>query len=122
MPELSYREAVRDALSQAMRKDEDVFVMGEDIAEMGGSMGVTAGMLDEFGPERVRNTPISEMAVVGAEIAAVVQEKAFDWLDAPIERVGAKFAPLPFAPVMEDYVVPHADDVLEAIKRTVARG
>ena len=58
----------------------------------------------------------------GAEIAAVVQEKAFDWLDAPIERVGAKFAPLPFAPVMEEYVVPDATDVLEAIRRTVARG
>ena len=41
MPELSYREAVRDALSQAMRRDDDVFIMGEDIAEMGGSMGVT---------------------------------------------------------------------------------
>jgi acetoin:2,6-dichlorophenolindophenol oxidoreductase subunit beta len=325
MPELSYREAVRDALSQAMRQDESVFVMGEDIAAMGGSMGVTAGMLDEFGPERIRNTPISEMAIVGAgigaamqgmrpvvevmyedfltvsmeqivnqaakhrymsggqlkvpltirtqggagwspgaqhaqqveawfvhvpglkvifastpadvrgllwsaiyddnpvvffehrtlyglkeevpdelegipigegrvhregsdvtvvatgrlvhealqaaeqaesegvsvevwdprtlqpldlgglvasvkktnrvvvaheavtrggfgaEIAAVVQEQAFDWLDAPVERVGARFAPLPFAPVMEEYVVPHADDVLEAIKRTVAR-
>ena len=326
MPELSYREAVRDALSQAMRQDESVFVMGEDIAEMGGSMGVTAGMLDEFGPERIRNTPISESAIVGAgigaaiqgmrpvvevmyedfltvsmeqivnqaakhrymsggqlkvpltirtqggagwspgaqhaqqveawfvhvpglkvvfpstpvdvrgllwsaiyddnpvvffehrtlyglkeevpdeleaipigqgrvhregsdvtvvatgrlvhealqaaeqaesegvsvevwdprtlqpldldglvasvkkttrvvvaheavtrggfgaEIAAVVQEQAFDWLDAPVERVGARFAPLPFAPVMEEFVVPHADDVLEAIKRTVARG
>jgi acetoin:2,6-dichlorophenolindophenol oxidoreductase subunit beta len=317
---------VRDALSQAMRQDESVFVMGEDIAEMGGSMGVTAGMLDEFGPERIRNTPISESAIVGAgigaaiqgmrpvvevmyedfltvsmeqivnqaakhrymsggqlkvpltirtqggagwspgaqhaqqveawfvhvpglkvvfpstptdvrgllwsaiyddnpvvffehrtlyglkeevpdeleaipigqgrvhregsdvtvvatgrlvhealqaaeqaesegvsvevwdprtlqpldldglvasvkktnrvvvaheavtrggfgaEIAAVVQEQAFDWLDAPVERVGARFAPLPFAPVMEEYVVPHADDVLEAVKRTVARG
>jgi pyruvate dehydrogenase E1 component beta subunit len=325
MPELSYREAVRDALSRAMRDDEDVFIMGEDIAEMGGSMGVTAGMLEEFGSERVRNTPISEMAIVGAgigaamqgmrpvvevmyedfttlameqivnqaakhrsmsggqvkvpltvrtqggagwspgaqhaqqveawfvhvpglkvvfastptdvrgllwsaiyddnpvmffehrtlygikeevpdelepiplgqarvhregedvtvvatgrlvhealaaakeaegegvsvevfdprtlqplddealiasvkkttrcvvaheavarmgfgaEVAAVVQEKAFDWLDAPIERVGAKFAPIPFAPVMEDYVVPHAADVLQAIYRTVGR-
>ena len=326
MPELSYREAVRDALSQAMRSDDDVFIMGEDIAEMGGSMGVTQGMLDEFGPDRVRNTPISEMAIVGsgigaamqgmrpvvevmyedfltvsmeqivnqaakhrymsggqlkvpltirtqggagwspgaqhaqqveawfvhvpglkvvfastpedvrgllwtaiyddnpviffehrtlyglksevpeelepiplgkarvhrdgedvtvvatgrlvhealsaaaeaekegvsvevfdprtlqpldedaliasvkktnrcvvaheaiermgfgAEIAAVVQEKAFDWLDAPVERVGAKFAPLPFAPVMENYIVPHAADVLEAVRKTVARG
>src|SRR6266403_739868 len=303
MPELSYREAVRDALSTAMREDEDVFIMGEDIAEMGGSMGVTAGMLDEFGPERVRNTPISEMALAGAaigaamqgmrpiaeimyedfmtlaaeqvvnqaakhrymsggqikvpvvfrtqggagwspgaqhaqqleawfvhipglkvifastpedvrgllwsaiyddnpvvffehrtlyglkedvpeelepipigqarvhheaeqqgvsvevvdprtlqpldedsivasvkktnrcvvaheavtrmgfgaEVAAVVQHQAFDWLDAPIERVGAKFAPLPFAPVMEEYVVPHAKDVLDAIQRTVQR-
>src|SRR5436309_2769576 len=73
MPELSYREAVRDALSQAMRNDEDVFIMGEDIAEMGGSMGVTQGMLDEFGPERVRNTPISEMALAGAAIGAAMQ-------------------------------------------------
>jgi pyruvate/2-oxoglutarate/acetoin dehydrogenase E1 component len=325
MPELSYREAVRDALSRAMREDENVFIMGEDIAEMGGSMGVTQGMVAEFGPERVRNTPISEMAIVGsgigaaiqgmrpvveimyedfltlsleqivnqaakhrymsggqvkvpltirtqggagwspgaqhaqqleawvvhvpglkvvfastpsdvrgllwsaiyddnpviffehrtlygikeevpdelepiplgkarvhregedvtvvatgrlvhealgaakeaekegisvevfdprtlqpldeqalldsvkktnrcvvaheavtrmgygAEIAAVVQYGAFDWLDAPIERVGAKFVPLPFAPVMEEFVVPHAADVLEAIKRTVGR-
>jgi pyruvate dehydrogenase E1 component beta subunit len=326
MPELSYCDAVRDALSTAMRADDDIFIMGEDIAEMGGSMGVTMGMLDEFGADRVRNTPISEIAIVGAgigaamqgmrpvvevmyedfltvsmeqivnqaakhrymsggqlkvpltirtqggagwspgaqhaqqveawfvhvpglkvvfastpadvrgllwsaiyddnpvlffehrtlygikeevpdelepialgkgrvhregadvtvvatgrlvhealkaaeqaepegvsvevwdprtlqpldldgliasvkktnrcvvaheavtrmgfgaEIAAVVQEQAFDWLDAPIERVGAKFAPLPFAPVMEEYVVPHAADVLEAVKRTVARG
>src|SRR5205814_136161 len=234
MPELTYREAVRDALSTAMRRDDDVFVMGEDIAEMGGSMGVTQGMLDEFGPERVRNTPISEMALVGAgigaamqgmrpvvevmyedfltlaceqivnqaakhrymsggqlkvpltvvatgrlvhealraaeeaegegvsvevvdprtlqpldeetlvasvkktnrcvvaheavtrmgfgaEVAAVLQHQAFDWLDAPIERVGAKFTPLPFAPVMEEWVVPHAADVLAAIRQTVGR-
>ena len=326
MPEITYREAVRDALSRALRADEDVFVMGEDIAEMGGSMGVTQGLLQEFGPDRIRNTPISEMAIVGsgigaamqgmrpvveimyedfltlsmeqlvnqaakhrtmsggqlkvpltirtqggagwspgaqhaqqleawfvhvpglkvvfastpedvrgllwssiyddnpviffehrtlyplkghvpdelepiplgqarvhregadvtvvatgrlvhealkaaeeaeregisvevvdprtllpldeetivgsvrkttrcvtaheavtrggfgAELAAVIQHGAFDWLDAPIERVGAKFAPLPFAPSMEQWVVPHAEDVLEAIRRTVARG
>jgi pyruvate/2-oxoglutarate/acetoin dehydrogenase E1 component len=325
MPELSYREAVRDALSTAMRQDEDIFIMGEDIAEMGGSMGVTQGMLDEFGPERVRNTPISEAAIVGtgigaamqgmrpvveimyedfltlaaeqvinqaakhrymsggqvkvpltirtqggagwspgaqhaqqleawfvhipglkvvfaatptdvrgllytsiyednpviffehrtlygikeevpdelepiplgqarvhregedvtviatgrlvhealtaaqraeeqgisvevvdprtlqpldeaalvnsvkktnravvaheavtrmgfgAEVASVLQYQAFDWLDAPIERVGAKFTPLPFAPVMEEWVIPHADDVLQAVMRTVGR-
>jgi len=322
--ELTYREAVRDALARAMRVDDRIFIMGEDIAEMGGSMGVTQGMLAEFGPERVRNTPISEIAIVGAgigaaiqgmlpvveimyedfltismeqivnqaakhrtmsggqvtvpltirtqggagwspgaqhaqqleswfvhvpglkvvfastpedvrgllwssiydpnpviffehrtlypikgevpdelepiplgkarvhregadvtvvatgrlvheslnaakeaeqdgisvevvdprtlspldvetivasvkkttrcvtaheavaqggfgsELAAVVQYGAFDYLDAPIERVGAKFAPLPFAPVMENYVVPHASDVLDAIRRTVA--
>jgi acetoin:2,6-dichlorophenolindophenol oxidoreductase subunit beta len=325
MPDLSYREAVRDALSRAMREDEDVFIMGEGIAEMGGSMGVTHGMLDEFGPERIRNSPISEMAIVGAgigaamqgmrpvveimyedfltlaceqlvnqaakhrymsggqlkvpltirtqggagwspgaqhaqqleawfvhipglkvvfastpsdvrgllwsaiyddnpvvffehrtlyglkesvpdelepiplgrarvhregtdvtvvatgrlvhesvsaaemaesdgisvevvdprtlqpldedtivssvkktnrcvvaheavtrmgfgaEIAAIVQHQAFDWLDAPVERVGARFTPLAFAPVMEQFVVPHADDVLQAIKRTVGK-
>jgi pyruvate dehydrogenase E1 component beta subunit len=325
MPELTYREAIREAMSEAMRRDDDVFIMGEDIAEMGGSMGVTQGMLEEFGAERVRNTPISEMAIVGAgigaavagmrpiveimyqdfttlameqlvsqaakhrymsggqvkvpltvrtqggagwspgaqhaqqleawfvhvpglkvvfpstpvdvrgllwsaiyddnpviffehrtlygikedvpeeiegielgkarvqregedvtvvatgrlvheaigaaadaeeegisvevidprtllpldedtivesvkktnrcvvaheavvrmgfgaEVAAIVQEKAFDYLDAPVERVGAKFAPIPFAPVMEEYVVPHKRDVLAAIKRTVER-
>jgi pyruvate/2-oxoglutarate/acetoin dehydrogenase E1 component len=325
MPELSYREAVRHAMSTAMRRDDDVFIMGEDIAEMGGSMGVTQGMLEEFGPERVRNTPISEMAIVGAgigaaiagmrpiveimyqdfttlameqivsqaakhrymsggqikvpltirtqggsgwspgaqhaqqlegwfvhvpglkvvfpstpedvrgllwssiyednpiivfehrtlygikgevpdeiepielgkarihregedvtviatgrlvheslkaadqaeqegisvevfdprtlqpldedaliasvkktnravvaheavtrmgwgaEVAAVIQEKAFDYLDAPVARVGAKFTPIPFAPVMEEWVVPHANDVLAAVKRTVGK-
>ena len=73
MAELTYREAVRDALSRAMREDEDVFIMGEDIAEMGGSMGVTQGMLAEFGPERVRNTPISEIAIVGTGICAAMQ-------------------------------------------------
>jgi acetoin:2,6-dichlorophenolindophenol oxidoreductase subunit beta len=72
MPELTYREAVRDALGAALRRDDDVFIMGEDIAEMGGSMGVTQGLLDEFGPERVRNTPISEMAIVGAGIGAAM--------------------------------------------------
>ncbi|HEY8726708.1 MAG TPA: alpha-ketoacid dehydrogenase subunit beta [Gaiellaceae bacterium] len=322
---MTYREAVRDALATAMRDDDDVFIMGEDIAEMGGSMGVTQGLVDEFGPERVRNTPISEMAIVGAgigaamqgmrpvveimyedfltlsleqivnqaakhrymsggqlkvpltirtqggagwspgaqhaqqleawfvhipglkvvfastpedargllwssiyednpviffehrtlygikatvpddiepiplgrarvhregedvtviatgrlvheslaaaekaekegvsvevvdprtlqpldedtlvgsvkktnravvaheavtrmgfgaEVAAVLQYQAFDWLDAPIERVGARFVPLPFAPVMEEFVVPHSEDVLEAIRRTVGR-
>lgn len=325
MPELTYREAVRDALAQALRQDDSVFLMGEDIAEMGGSMGVTQGLVQEFGPQRIRNTPISEMAITGAgigaamqgmrpvveimyedfltlsmeqlvnqaakhrtmsggqlkvpltirtqggagwspgaqhaqqleawfvhvpglkvvfastpedvrgllwssiyddnpviffehrtlypikgevpdelqpiplgkarihregedvtvvatgrlvhealkaaeeaeregisvevvdprtllpldeeaivgsvrkttrcvtaheavarggfgsELAAVIQHGAFDWLDAPIERVGAKFAPLPFAPAMEQWVVPHAEDVLEAIRRTVAR-
>jgi pyruvate dehydrogenase E1 component beta subunit len=57
----------------------------------------------------------------GAEVAAVLQYKAFDYLDAPIERVGAKFSPLPFAPVMEQYVVPGPQDVLDAIKRTVGK-
>jgi acetoin:2,6-dichlorophenolindophenol oxidoreductase subunit beta len=57
----------------------------------------------------------------GAEVTAVLQEEAFDWLDAPIERVGAKFAPLAFAPPMEQYVIPQTADVLAAVKRTVAR-
>jgi pyruvate/2-oxoglutarate/acetoin dehydrogenase E1 component len=73
MPEITYREAVRDALMHVMRGDDRIFLMGEDIAQMGGSMGVTTGLLDEFGPERIRNTPISEIAIVGAGIGAAIQ-------------------------------------------------
>jgi pyruvate dehydrogenase E1 component beta subunit len=73
MAEVTYREAVRDALARALREDESVFLMGEDIAEMGGSMAVTQGLLDEFGPKRIRNTPISEMAIVGSGIGAAIQ-------------------------------------------------
>jgi pyruvate dehydrogenase E1 component beta subunit len=94
MPELTYREAVRDGLARAMREDDSVFIMGEDIAEMGGSMGVTQGLLDEFGPERVRNTPISEMAIVGAGIGAamagmrpVVEIMYEDFLTLSLEQI-----------------------------------
>src|SRR5579885_1919855 len=94
MPEITYREAVRDALASAMRDDDDVFLMGEDIAEMGGSMGVTQGLLDEFGPERVRNTPISEMAIVGAGVGAeiagmrpVVEIMYEDFLTLSLEQI-----------------------------------
>src|SRR6201987_4780787 len=94
MPEITYREAVRDTLSRAMRSDGDVFIMGEDIAEMGGSMGVTQGLVDEFGPERVRNTPISEMAIVGAGIGAamagmrpVVEIMYEDFLTLSLEQI-----------------------------------
>jgi pyruvate/2-oxoglutarate/acetoin dehydrogenase E1 component len=94
MPEVTYREAVRDALGKALRKDEDVFIMGEDIAEMGGSMAVTQGLLEEFGPERVRNTPISEMAIVGAGIGAamagmrpVVEIMYEDFLTLSLEQI-----------------------------------
>jgi pyruvate/2-oxoglutarate/acetoin dehydrogenase E1 component len=94
MPEITYREAVRDTLAGAMRRDSDVFIMGEDIAEMGGSMGVTQGLVDEFGPERVRNTPISEMAIVGAGIGAamagmrpVVEIMYEDFLTLSLEQI-----------------------------------
>ncbi|MFL5962225.1 MAG: alpha-ketoacid dehydrogenase subunit beta [Gaiellaceae bacterium] len=94
MPEITYREAVRDALGTAMRKDGDIFIMGEDIAEMGGSMAVTQGLLEEFGPERVRNTPISEMAIVGAGIGAamagmrpVVEIMYEDFLTLSLEQI-----------------------------------
>lgn len=70
--ELSYAEAVREALQQAMRADERVFLLGEDIGVYGGAFGVTNGLLGEFGPERVRDTPISEAGIAGCAIGAAI--------------------------------------------------
>jgi pyruvate dehydrogenase E1 component beta subunit len=69
---MTYREALREAMSEAMRADDRVFLMGEDVGPYGGSFGVSRGMLDEFGPERIRDTPLSESAFVGAGIGAAV--------------------------------------------------
>jgi len=70
MRQITYRQAVQEALREEMQRDESVFLLGEDIAEFGGSYKVTSGLLEEFGPERVRNTPISEAAIVGAALGA----------------------------------------------------
>jgi pyruvate/2-oxoglutarate/acetoin dehydrogenase E1 component len=72
MRETTYREALREGLQEEMRRDERVFLLGEDIAEFGGTYKVTEGLLAEFGPERVRNTPISETAIVGAALGAAL--------------------------------------------------
>jgi pyruvate dehydrogenase E1 component beta subunit len=72
MREISYLEAIREAMQQIMRQNEDVYLIGEDIAEYGGAFGVTVGMLSEFGKERIRNTPISEAAIVGVGIGSAV--------------------------------------------------
>ena len=68
----TYRDAVRQAIREAMQADERVFLMGEDVGMYGGSFGVSRGLLDEFGPERVRDTPLSESAFVGAGIGAAI--------------------------------------------------
>ncbi|MEH6841115.1 alpha-ketoacid dehydrogenase subunit beta [Priestia megaterium] len=70
--EITYLEAVREAMSQEMRQNEDVFILGEDIGVYGGAFGVTRGMIEEFGPERVRNTPISEAAIAGGAVGAAL--------------------------------------------------
>ena len=72
MPEITYREAVHDAMVEEMRRDETVFLIGEDIGTYGGAFGVSAGMLAEFGPERIRETPISELGIVGAAAGAAM--------------------------------------------------
>ncbi len=70
--EITYREAMREAIREAMAEDPRVFVMGEDVADYGGTYAVTMGLLDEFGPERIRNTPLSESGFVGAGIGAAL--------------------------------------------------
>ena len=68
----TYREAVHDAIREAMLKDERVFLMGEDVGRYGGCYAVSRGLLDEFGPDRIRDTPLSESAFVGAGIGAAL--------------------------------------------------
>ncbi len=70
--EMSYQEAIREALREEMVRDERVFLLGEDIGKHGGAFGVTRTLFDQFGPERVRNTPISENSIVGAATGAAL--------------------------------------------------
>ncbi len=70
--EITYAQAVREALRQAMQRDPQVFLLGEDIGVYGGAFGVTDGLLDEFGSERVRDTPLSEAVIAGTAIGAAV--------------------------------------------------
>jgi pyruvate dehydrogenase E1 component beta subunit len=72
MMKMTYREAVRSALRDAMRADPRVFLMGEDVGRYGGAFAVSHGLLAEFGPERVRDTPLSESTFVGAGIGAAL--------------------------------------------------
>jgi pyruvate dehydrogenase E1 component beta subunit len=68
----TYREAIREAIREAMRADDRVFLMGEDVGLYGGSFGVSLGLLEEFGPQRIRDAPLSESAFTGAGIGAAI--------------------------------------------------
>ena len=70
--EISYQEAIREALREEMVRDERVFLLGEDIGKHGGAFGVTRTLFDQFGPERVRNTPISENSIIGVATGAAL--------------------------------------------------
>ena len=110
MTHTTYREALRAAHREALQRDPRVFVMGEDVGRYGGSYAVTKGPLDEFGDARIRDTPLSELGVVGAgigaegwrtcslaaEILARVGEEAFFDLDAPPARVCSEEVPIPY--------------------------
>ncbi|MGM9535760.1 MAG: alpha-ketoacid dehydrogenase subunit beta [Intestinibacter sp.] len=70
MKEITYKDAVREAMVEEMRRDEDIIFLGEDIGVYGGAFGVSVGMVEEFGEERVRDTPISEAAIAGCAVGA----------------------------------------------------
>ncbi len=70
MRELTYAQAIREAMTLEMRRDENIFLMGEDVGLYGGAFGVSAGMFEEFGEARVKDTPISEAVIVGAAAGA----------------------------------------------------
>lgn len=72
MATLTYLQAISDGLREALRADERVFVLGEDVGAFGGAFKVTAGMLEEFGPERVRDTPIAEAGIVGTAVGSAI--------------------------------------------------
>jgi pyruvate dehydrogenase E1 component beta subunit len=98
---MTYREALRLAMRQEMERDERVFVMGEEVGVFDGSYKVTAGLLDEFGPDRVRDTPISEEGFVGAGVGAAMLG----------ERPIVEVMTLNFLLVAMDQVVNHAAKV-----------
>ena len=98
MAVMRMREALRDAMAEEMRRDEAVFVMGEDVAVFQGAFKVTEGLLDEFGERRVRDTPISENTIVGTGVGA-----AMGGLRPIVELMTVNFALLAF-----DQVINHA--------------
>src|SRR4030095_11899590 len=70
--ELALRDAIREAMVEEMRRDENIFLMGEEVAEYNGAYKVSKGMLDEFGPRRVIDTPISELGFAGIGVGAAM--------------------------------------------------
>ncbi|MEY3592777.1 MAG: hypothetical protein RLZZ38_1768, partial [Bacteroidota bacterium] len=72
MKTLQFREALREAMSEEMRRDESVFLLGEEVAEYNGAYKVSQGMLDEFGPKRIIDTPIAELGFSGIAVGAAM--------------------------------------------------
>jgi pyruvate dehydrogenase E1 component beta subunit len=101
MSSVRMREALRDAMAEEMRRDESVFVMGEDVGVFQGAFKVTEGLLEEFGERRVRDTPISENTIVGAGVGA-----AMGGLRPVVELMTVNFALLAF-----DMIINHAASI-----------
>lgn len=101
MAKITMRQAITDALREEMKRDENVFIMGEEVGVWGGTYAVTRGFIDEFGEKRVRDTPISEMAIGGAAAGAAMNGL----------RPVAEFMTINFAFLAFDAIVNHAAKV-----------
>lgn len=101
MAYITMRQAISDALMEEMERDENVFIMGQEVGVWGGTYAVTRGFYDKFGPERVRDTPISEMAIAGAATGAAMNGL----------RPVAEFMTINFAFLALDAIVNHAAKV-----------
>lgn len=98
MARITMRQAITDALREEMHRDENVFIMGEEVGVWGGTYAVTRGFYDEFGPERVKDTPISEMVIGGAAVGAAMAGL----------RPVAEFMTINFAFIAFDAIINHA--------------
>ncbi len=103
MREITYAEALREALREEMLRDPDVILLGEEIGVFGGAYKVTRGLLEEFGPERVRDTPISEAAIAGAAVGLalaglkpVAEIMYMDFLPICLDQLGTQAAKIRF--------------------------
>lgn len=101
MPKITMRQAITDALREEMHRDENVFIMGEEVGMWGGTYAVTRGFYDEFGAKRIRDTPISEMVIGGAAAGAAMNGL----------RPIAEFMTINFAFLALDAIINHASKV-----------
>src|SRR2546421_11842475 len=95
MPQMRYRDALNAALREELARDQSVILMGEDIGVFGGAFKVTSGLLEEFGERRVRDTPISENAIVGLGVGA-----AMTGLRPVVELMTINFSLLALGPIV----------------------
>jgi len=99
MREITYRQALNEALSEEMERDQSIFLMGEDVAVYGGAYGVTLNLMQKFGEKRVRDTAISEAAIIGAGLGAaitgmrpIVEIMYIDFMGICLEQIGNQVA------------------------------
>ncbi len=87
MPEIAFRQALREALQEEMRRDETVFLMGEEVAEYNGAYKVSQGMLDEFGPKRIIDTPIAELGAASNGLSPVVEFMTWNFAVLALDQI-----------------------------------